>query len=130
MDRQSRRIILDRLLIPLENGDFDFTTDPIQIKAAANKHFQNIVGQPKNIPELNHRWTARYASVIHIDSSIYSALMNPPSDEECLSVLNSMPKGKAAGPTTITYEMLQQAGKVTKHLLFDLEHSQAPQLLD
>ena len=44
MDRQSRRIILDRLLIPLENGDFNFTTDPIQIKIAANKHFQNIVG--------------------------------------------------------------------------------------
>ena len=120
LDRQSRKIVLDRLLIPLGNNEFDFTTDPTEIKNAASKHFQNIVGQPTDIPLLNDRWLHRYAPVTHITGNIYSSLMLPPSDEECEDVLKTMPKNKAAGPSTITYEMLQNSGTETKKLLFDL----------
>ncbi|GBB92769.1 hypothetical protein RclHR1_20510008 [Rhizophagus clarus] len=38
---------------------------------------------------------------------IYDSLLSPPSLEEWLSTISSMPNGKAPGPSMITYEMLK-----------------------
>ncbi|GBB85356.1 hypothetical protein RclHR1_11900006 [Rhizophagus clarus] len=52
-----------------------------------------------------------------VSSDIYGSLLSPPSLEEWLSTVSSMPNGKAPGPSMITYEMLKHLGPTTNSLL-------------
>ena len=46
--------------------------------------------------------------------------MQPPTFDEWISVLNSLPSEKAAGPSGITNEMITHLGSKTQHLLWQL----------
>src|SRR5438046_3091906 len=52
--------------------------------------------------------------------NIYEVLMIPISLDEWTTTLTSMPKDKAAGPSKITYEMIQHLGPVAMSELLDL----------
>ncbi|GBC10798.1 hypothetical protein RclHR1_09910007 [Rhizophagus clarus] len=55
-----------------------------------------------------------------VSPMIYDSLLSPPSLEEWLSTVSSMPNGKAPGPSMITYEMLKHLGPTTNALLLIL----------
>src|SRR5947208_14939455 len=76
-----------------------------------NAHFQNIAESPPPIQMtlegMNDRWRRAYSPMSAVQSSIYSNLMSPTTDEEWNSVLSSLPTSKASGPSGISYEMLK-----------------------
>src|SRR5215216_5817732 len=46
--------------------------------------------------------------------------MQPPTFDEWISTLHSLPSDKAAGPSGITNEMISHLGSKTQHLLWQL----------
>ncbi|GBB92790.1 hypothetical protein RclHR1_20570005 [Rhizophagus clarus] len=123
LSRSRRRITLDRVFIDHPSAP-QLLTDPKDISDAAVNHFQTVVPiratPPPNILALPDRWRSAYSPMNTISSDIYSSHLAPPSLEEWLSTVSSMPNGKAPGPSMITYEMLKHLGPTTNNLLLTL----------
>ncbi|GBB95024.1 hypothetical protein RclHR1_24620003 [Rhizophagus clarus] len=120
LSRSHRRIVLDHIFI-----DHPITPrllmDPKDISDAVVNHFQSAVfiksTPPLHISELPDRWRSEYLPIDTVSPDIYSSLSSPPSLEEWLFTVSSMPNGKAPGPSMITYEMLKHLGPATNSLL-------------
>ena len=69
---------------------------------------------PKTIPP---QWTQQYKPKSYIRDDIYDNLMDAPSYDEWIQVIQHLPKDKAAGPTQITNEMLQHLGEHVQKIL-------------
>ncbi|GBC08595.1 hypothetical protein RclHR1_08240015 [Rhizophagus clarus] len=99
-------------------------TDPKNISDAVVDHFQNVVPikstPPSHISALPDRWCSEYSPLGTISPNIYNSLLFPPSLEEWLSTVSSMPNGKAPDSSMITYEMLKHLGPTTNSLLLIL----------
>ncbi|GES80448.1 hypothetical protein GLOIN_2v1770668 [Rhizophagus clarus] len=106
LSRSRRRITLDRVFIDHPSAP-QLLTDPKDISDAAVNHFQTVVPiratPPPNILALPDRWRSAYSPMNTISSDIYSSHLAPPSLEEWLSTVSSMPNGKAPGPSMITH---------------------------
>ncbi|GET55571.1 RNA-directed DNA polymerase from mobile element jockey-like [Rhizophagus irregularis DAOM 181602=DAOM 197198] len=126
LSRTRRRITLDRVFIDHPTQP-KLLTDPHDIDDAVINHFQNSVqiksSPPDNISALPERWSSAYHPMDDVDSSIYNSLLNPPTLEEWLSTVSSMPNDKAPGPSMITYEMLKRLGSTTSALVLILVQS-------
>jgi hypothetical protein len=121
LNRKKCSIIIDRLLINnYETGEKRFTIDPDEIKEAAINHFQNFAVPNSPIRPISRKWKAQYRPKDYINDNVYSNLMQPPTFDEWISVLHSLPADKAAGPSGITNEMIIQLGSKTQHLLWQL----------
>ncbi|GBB94538.1 hypothetical protein RclHR1_23770003 [Rhizophagus clarus] len=109
LSRSRRRIVLDRVFIDHPTTP-QLLTDPKDISDAVVNHFQNAVpiksSPPSHLSALPDRWRSAYLPMDSVSPDIYSSLLSPPSLEEWLSTVSSMPNGKAPGPSMITYEML------------------------
>ncbi|GBB98935.1 hypothetical protein RclHR1_03370002 [Rhizophagus clarus] len=123
LSRSRRQIVLDRVFIDHPTAP-QLLTDPKDISDAVVDHFQNAVPikstSPSHISALPDRWRSEYSPMDSVSSDIYNSLLSPPSLEEWLSVVSSMPNGKAPGPSMITYEMLKYLGLTTNSLLLIL----------
>ncbi|GET55983.1 ribonuclease H-like domain-containing protein [Rhizophagus irregularis DAOM 181602=DAOM 197198] len=119
LSRTLRRITLDRVFIDHPTHP-KLLTDPHDIDDAVIDHFQNSVpiksSPPDTISTLPERWSSAYHPMDDVDSSIYNSLLDPPTLEEWLSTVSSMPNDKAPGPSMITYEMLKHLGLNTSAL--------------
>ncbi|PKK57690.1 hypothetical protein RhiirC2_825209, partial [Rhizophagus irregularis] len=126
LSRTRRRITLDRVFIDHPTQP-KLLTDPLDIDDAVINHFQNFVpiksSPPDNISDLPQRWSSAYHPMDDVDSSIYNSLLDPPTLEEWLSTVSSMPNDKAPGPSMITYEMLKHLGPNTSALVLILVQS-------
>ncbi|GET56229.1 RNA-directed DNA polymerase from mobile element jockey-like [Rhizophagus irregularis DAOM 181602=DAOM 197198] len=126
LSRTRRRITLDRVFIDHPTQP-KLLTDPHDIDDAVINHFQNSVpiksSPPDNISALPERWSSAYRPMDDVDSSIYNPLLDPPTLEEWLSTVSSMPNDKAPGPSMITYEMLKHLGSNTSALVLILVQS-------
>ncbi|GBC51817.2 RNA-directed DNA polymerase from mobile element jockey-like [Rhizophagus irregularis DAOM 181602=DAOM 197198] len=126
LSRTRRRITLDRVFIDHPTQP-KLLTDPHDINDAVIKHFQTSVpvksSPPDNIFALPERWFSAYRPMDDVDSSIYNSLLDPPTLEEWLSTVSSMPNDKAPGPSMITYEMLKHLGSNTSALVLILVQS-------
>ena len=104
--REKRTIVIDKVLQTVNNHQ-TLVTDPTEIKRITNTHFQTCPGgihEEKTIPD---QWKQQYTPSDSIDGSIYTGLMNPPTESEWNEVIHNLPKHKAAGPSQISNEMLQ-----------------------
>ncbi|GBC05517.1 hypothetical protein RclHR1_06260023 [Rhizophagus clarus] len=123
LSRSCRRIVLDRVFINHPTSP-QLLTDPTDVSAAMTAHFQHAVPikstPPSCISALPDRWHSAYSPMDNVSSDIYGSLLSPPSLEEWLSTVSSMPNGKAPGPSMITYEMLKHLGPTTNSLLLAL----------
>ncbi|GBC31212.2 RNA-directed DNA polymerase from mobile element jockey-like [Rhizophagus irregularis DAOM 181602=DAOM 197198] len=72
---------------------------------------------------LPERWSSAYRPIDEVDSSIYNSLLDPPTLDEWLSTVSSMPNDKAPGPSMITYKMLKHLGSNTSALVLILVQS-------
>ncbi|GET66519.1 RNA-directed DNA polymerase from mobile element jockey-like [Rhizophagus irregularis DAOM 181602=DAOM 197198] len=126
LSRTRRRITLDRVFIDHPTHP-KLLTDPHDIDDVIINHFQNSVpiksSPPDNISALPKRWSSVYRPMDDVDSSIYNSLLDPPTLEEWLSTVSSMPNDKAPGPSMITYEMLKHLGSNTSALVLILVQS-------
>ncbi|GBB92834.1 hypothetical protein RclHR1_20620005 [Rhizophagus clarus] len=83
-----------------------------------------VTNLPLPLPlALPDRWRSEYLPMDSVSPDIYNSLLSPPSLEEWLSTVSSMPNGKAPGPSMITYEMLKHLGPTTNSLLLILIHA-------
>ncbi|GBB93742.1 hypothetical protein RclHR1_22230003 [Rhizophagus clarus] len=123
LSRSRRRIVLDRVFIDHPTTP-QLLTDPQDISDAVVNHFQHAVpiksSSPSHVSALPDRWRSAYSPIDSISPDIYSSLLSPPSLEEWLSTVSSMPNGKAPGPSMITYEMLKHLGPIANSLLLIL----------
>ncbi|GET62256.1 hypothetical protein GLOIN_2v1786555 [Rhizophagus irregularis DAOM 181602=DAOM 197198] len=126
LSRTRRRITLDRVFIDHPTQP-KLLTDPHDINDAVIKHFQTSVpiksSPPDNISAFPERWFSAYRPMDDVDFSIYDSLLDPPTLEEWLSTVSSMPNDKAPGPSMITYEMLKHLGANTSALVLILVQS-------
>ncbi|PKY35855.1 hypothetical protein RhiirB3_457371, partial [Rhizophagus irregularis] len=126
LSRTRRCITLDRVFIDHPTQP-KLLTDPHDIDDAVINHFQNSVpiksSPPDNISALPDRWSSAYCPMDDVDSSIYNSLLDPPTLDEWLSTVSSMPNDKASGPSMITYEMLKHLGSNTSALVLILVQS-------
>ncbi|GET55071.1 RNA-directed DNA polymerase from mobile element jockey-like [Rhizophagus irregularis DAOM 181602=DAOM 197198] len=126
LSRTRRRITLDRVFIDHPTHP-KLLTDPHDIDDAVINHFQNSVpiksSPPAHISALPERWSSAYRPMDDVDSSIYNSLLDPPTLEEWLSTVSTMPNDKAPGPSMITYEMLKHLGPTTSALVLILVQS-------
>ncbi|GBC33790.2 RNA-directed DNA polymerase from mobile element jockey-like [Rhizophagus irregularis DAOM 181602=DAOM 197198] len=124
--RTRRRITLDRVFIDHPTHP-KLLIDPHDIDDAVIDHFQNSVpiksSPPDTISTLPERWSSAYHPMDDVDSSIYNSLLDPPTLEEWLSTVSSMPNDKAPGPSMITYEMLKHLGSNASALVLILVQS-------
>ncbi|GBB86208.1 hypothetical protein RclHR1_12650001 [Rhizophagus clarus] len=123
LSRSRRRIVLHRVFIDHPTTP-QLLTDPQDISDAMVNHFQNAVpiksSPPSHISALPDRWRSAYSPMDSVSPDIYSSLLSPPSLEEWLSTVSSMPNGKAPSPSMITYEMLKYLGPIANSLLLIL----------
>ncbi|CAB4417102.1 unnamed protein product [Rhizophagus irregularis] len=126
LSRTHRRITLDRIFIDHPTRP-QLLTDPRAIDDAVVDHFQNFVpirsSPSSSISMLPARWLDTYQPLPDVLVNIYDSLMNPPSLDEWLAMVSSMPNDKAAGPSMITYEMLKHLGLKISDLLLILIRS-------
>jgi len=121
LNRKKRSIVLDRLLIKDQNTSTNrFTIDPDDIKSATINHFQNFALPSSPAPLMSSRWIDQFNPRDYVDESHYSNLMQPPTYDEWVAVLKSLPNNKAAGPSGISNEMLSHLGDKLQQLLWKL----------
>ncbi|GET61402.1 reverse transcriptase family protein [Rhizophagus irregularis DAOM 181602=DAOM 197198] len=126
LSRTRRRITLDRVFIDHPTQP-KLLTDLHDIDDAVINHFQNSVpiksSPPDNISALPEKWSSAYRPMDDVNSSIYDSLLDPPTLEEWLFTVSSMPNDKAPGPSMITYEMLKHLGSNASALVLILVQS-------
>lgn len=66
------------------------------------------------------RWSEQYKPKDYVNEQYYSNLMQPPTYDEWLAVLRTLPNNKAAGPSGITNEMIAHLGDRLQRLLWKL----------
>ena len=70
----------------------------------SKKITNNIV---ENDEKLENYWAEEYRQREDINDEIYEDLLNPINTEEWITTIKNLPKNKAAGPSKITYDVIQ-----------------------
>ena len=111
-----RKIVIDKLIMNDDSKE-KIILDEVEIKKEVNKHFQTVAGSTNTDIQPEGRWIKRYEPIAEIEDNIYSELNKEIDTQEWNSVLHDTPKNKAAGPSTIPYEMIISAGDETKEYI-------------
>jgi ribonuclease HI len=83
--------------------------EPEEVKADIHKHFNNLRTANKTArTEVTVDWENEYTPIPEINSEWYSTLMTEVTRIELHETIKHLPKGKAPGPSGISYELFQQ----------------------
>src|SRR6185436_6792330 len=120
LERNQEHIVIEKVIH--KETDRPICIDrPKEVKSFVKNHFQKWtckrIVQHSKLPE---RWTKQYQPKENIDPDWYKELLTPPTWEELQEELNRSPKGKAAGPSTITAELIQHSGDCLQKLLWQI----------
>jgi len=120
LNRAKRNIVLDRLLYkdPV-HGSF-LITDPQTIQQHAINHFQQYALPQAAPPQMNDRWLNQFAFKSYINDNWYQNIMVPPTWEEWIGILQSLPNDKACGLSNLHNEFYKQTGISSKKLTWEL----------
>ncbi len=110
LNRDRKRIVLDRLLITDPVHGKVLVTDPTTIKQHAAHHFQQYALPQTTVPPMNDRWLQQYAPKEYIKDEWYQSLMVPLTWEEWTATIQSLPNDKACGPSKLHNEFYKHAG--------------------
>src|SRR4051794_7359300 len=112
LNRSRRAIVLNRAMSTNANNETFLETDPVKVKEITNNYFCTVAGTPTNTPptidEMTEKWQLTYLSDDNIDQLIYNNLLSSPTDDEWNTTIKALPHNKAAGPSGIPYEFIQQ----------------------
>src|SRR5581483_10099240 len=107
VDKEFKMVYIDRLISKDDNGNDILVTDPKEINKLTINHFQNIAGNKNSSKNIPNDWIDQYKPKDNINEHIYDQLCSIISETEVLEAINSLPNGKAVGPSGISYEMLK-----------------------
>ncbi|RIA80635.1 hypothetical protein C1645_838354 [Glomus cerebriforme] len=126
LNRQPRRITLDRLIITNDNDTEELTLDPSKIEQYTINHFQNLGNTSEETPynssthhDLPPEWSAIYTPKTHIQDEWYNSICNPITLTEVQDTLSSLSNNKASSPSSITYEDLKHLDLHSKQFLVE-----------
>src|SRR5436190_14175659 len=117
LEKENRTININRLLIKKENN-IELILDKDEILKETNKHFKGISDVTlKRDNSLEQFWKNEYLPRGDIEIDIYKELLIDIEEDEMNEALKSLSKGKAGGPSKITYEILQECSSKMKLIL-------------
>jgi len=110
LERENKTITLDRCIINDNNGDEILLMEKDDVLKAVKDHFNKVSNMTKN-PSLNRKreWEEEYKPLDIIDNNYFTNMMDPIQTDEWIEVLNTLPNGKAAGLSKISYEMIKKS---------------------
>ncbi|CAB4480020.1 unnamed protein product [Rhizophagus irregularis] len=101
MEREFKKINIDRLIVQDQYGEDVLITDENQIKVLVANHFQNCAGSVNCEKEIPNEWINEYKPKEDILESIYDEVLFPVMIEELIETAKMLPPKKATGPTGI-----------------------------
>jgi hypothetical protein len=109
MEREFKKINIDRVLSINQKGEDILIVDEEEIKIKVADHFQNCAGTISVDKELPDYWKQEYDSKnqTHISFLAYDSVTKHITIEEILEVAKELPNGKACSPSGITYENIK-----------------------
>ncbi|CAB4431027.1 unnamed protein product [Rhizophagus irregularis] len=120
MEREFKKINIDRLIVQDQDGEDVLITDENQIKKLVANHFQNCAGSVNCEKEIPDEWTNEYKPKEDILKSVYDEVLFPVTIEELIKTAKMLPLKKATGPTGITYEDIKLTIEPMKGMLLEI----------
>ncbi|CAB4418121.1 unnamed protein product [Rhizophagus irregularis] len=120
MEREFKKINIDRLIVQDQDGEDVLVTDENQIKVLVANHFQNCAGSVNCEKEIPDEWTNEYKPKEDILKSVYDEVLFPITIEELIETAKMLPPKKATGPTGITYEDIKLTIEPMKGMLLEI----------
>ena len=108
LEREIKSINIERLLIK-KNDTIQLILDEKEVLEETNKHFKGITDTKLvEDEELIDFWREEYTPRNDIEEHIYNDLTKNIEKEEWLDTIKSLSKGKAGGPSKITYDIIKE----------------------
>ena len=108
LEREQRRIDINRIIVKNANNEEELLLKETDILRETAKHFKKITDNiVEKDEELENYWAEEYKPREDINDEIYKDLLNPINTEEWITTIKNLPKNKAAGPSKITYDIIQ-----------------------
>jgi len=120
LNREKKRIVLDRLLYTDPVHGNVLITDADTIKQHVAHHFQQFALPQTNPPPMNDRWTQQYRPKSYIKEEWYQSIMDPPTWEEWQVTIQSLPNDKACGPSKLHNEFYKHASPQVAQLVWQM----------
>jgi hypothetical protein len=108
-DKEMKKIIIDHVYLEKEEN---IVVDGKKVKEEVVKHFQSVAGSQNKEKDIPEEWKEDYEAKENINKDIYRDLIGIPTLEEIKNSINNLAKGKAAGPSKITYELFKLASDI------------------
>ena len=109
------RVNLDHLIIDSEEGPY-VEVDPTEIKTQVREYFEKTFHKARPTQPLDDFWQNAYKEREDIRDEWYTPVMATPSYEEVCEAIGDAPKGKAAGVSGITGDLLKRLGPIAQAL--------------
>jgi len=113
LERPNRRIRLDKVMI----DDETLSLDQKEIETKVTSHFQTYAGPTTGKMTIPDDWKKDYEPLPLINDNCYNDQLIHITLPELNEVLSKCPNGKAAGVSTISYEMVKHSSKEFKRKL-------------
>src|SRR5215212_729055 len=118
LEREKKVITLDRCIIKDASGDEILITEKEEVLKAVKDHFNKLSNTAtKPTAQLERVWKEEYEPLVQVEDECFIDIMNSITTDEWTEVLHTLPLGKAAGLSKISYEMIKYSSKKCKEIL-------------
>ena len=118
LEREKKIINLDRCIIKDDNGDEILLMEKEDVLKAVKDHFNKISNMTKHPKSnLEKEWENEYKPLENLEDNYFENIMDPIQTGEWIEVLNTLPNGKAAEHSKISYEMIKKSSTKFKEIL-------------
>src|SRR5256714_1656427 len=118
LDRDYRRIVIDRIVTVDSNNIPTLHTNPDDILKIAPTQFKALThSRQHQFDSLTPEWESVYSPLQHVNDNIYQSLMDPPTFGEWNEALNKCSLNTAPGISGITYLLIKKLHPTVHELL-------------
>ena len=118
LDRDYRRIVIDRIVTVDSNNIPTLHTNPDDILKIAPTQFKALTHPRQHqFDSLTPEWASIYSLLQHVNDNTYQSLMDPPTFGEWNETLNKCSLNTAPGISDITYLLIKKLHPTVHELL-------------
>ena len=118
LDRDFRRIVIDRLVTVDSNNIPTLHTNPDDILKIAPTQYKALLRPRQHrFESMNEEWTQIYTSLSYFPDNIYHSLMDPPTYAEWHDAMSKCSLNTTPGLTGITYMLIKRLHPSVHELL-------------